>query len=101
MFNEITEMDMRVGLFAGSDDPLGAQAEAYHACMEVFASVPAVRGVMFWGWGGGAGDDHTWLDHFPPFDVGAPNQPLLFDRNLDPKPAYYGVLDAIASTVRN
>lgn len=97
VFIEITEMDMRIGLFADSDDPLGAQAEAHHMCAEVFASVPAVRGVMFWG----AGDSDSWLDHFPPFDVGAPNQPLLFDRDLRPKPAYYAFLDAMAATPKS
>ena len=86
VFIEITEMDMRIGNFAGHEDPLGAQAEAHQMCAEVFASIPAVRGVMFWG----AADTDTWLDHFPPFDAGAPNQPLLFDRHLEAKPAYYG-----------
>ncbi|WP_420639142.1 endo-1,4-beta-xylanase [Candidatus Poriferisocius sp.] len=94
VFIEITEMDMRIGLFADRDDPLGAQAEAYHRCAEVLASVPAVRAVMFWG----AADTDTWLDHFPPFDAAAPNQPLLFDRNLEPKPAYYAFLHGLATT---
>ncbi len=93
VFIEITEMDMRIGLFSGRDDPLGGQAEAHQMCAEVFASVPAVRGIMFWG----AADTDTWLDQFPPFDAGAPNQPLLFDRNLEAKPAYYGFLDGLAS----
>ena len=86
VFIEITEMDMRIANFAGHDDPLGAQAEAHQMCAEVFASVPAVRGVMFWG----AADTDTWLDHFSRFDAGAPNQPLLFDKHLEAKPAYYG-----------
>jgi len=94
VFIEITEMDMRIGLFAGHDDPLGAQAEAYHMYAELIASVPAVRGVLLWG----AADVDSWLDHFPPFDAGAPNQPLLFDRAHDPKPAYYGFLHGLAST---
>ena len=96
VFIEVTEMDMRIGLFAGTDDPLGGQAEAHNRFMEVLMEVPAVRGVMFWG----AADSDSWLDHFPPFDAGAPNQPLLFDHNLDPKPAYYGVLDAVASSTK-
>ncbi len=93
VFIEITEMDTRIGLFAGHDDPLGAQGESHRMCAEVFASVPAVRGVMFWG----AADIDSWLDHFPPFDAGAPNQPLLFDKNLDEKPAYFGFLHGLAS----
>lgn len=93
LFIEVTETDMRIGLFAGEQDPLGAQADAYHMLAEVFAGVPAVRGVMFWG----VADKHSWLDNFPPFDSDAPNQPLLFDRDLKPKPAYYAFMAGLAS----
>ncbi|MYH87123.1 MAG: endo-1,4-beta-xylanase, partial [Acidimicrobiaceae bacterium] len=93
LFIEITEMDMRIGLFADEQDPLGAQADSYNMLAEVFAAVPAVRGVMFWG----AADSHTWLDSFPPFDAASPNQPLLFDRDLKPKPAYYAFMAGLAS----
>lgn len=93
LFIEFTEMDMRVGLFGRDADPLGSQAAAYHRLGEVFAAVPAVRGAMFWG----ATDAETWLDHFPPFDAGAPNQPLLFNQHLDPKPAYYAFLAGLAT----
>lgn len=93
LFIEITEMDMRIGLFAGEADPLSAQAEAYNMLAEVFASVPAVRGVMLWG----VGDNVSWLDHFPPFDAGAPNQPLLLDHDLEPKPAYYAFMHGLAA----
>ncbi len=91
-FIEITEMDMRIGLFSDDSDPLGAQADAYNMLAETFAGVPAVRGVMLWG----AADSHSWLDHFPPFDSEGPNQPLLFDRDLRPKPAYYAFMHGLA-----
>lgn len=93
VFIEITEMDMRVGLFADEEDPLGAQADAFHRVAEVLAAVPAVCGVMLWG----SADSETWLDHFPPFDAGAPNQPVLFDRSLNPKPAYHAFKHGLAS----
>ena len=92
LFIEITEMDMRIGLFSDEADPLGAQADAYNMLAETFAGVSAVRGVMFWG----AADSHSWLDHFPPFDSEGPNQPLLFDRDLRPKPAYYAFMHGLA-----
>jgi endo-1,4-beta-xylanase len=44
--------------------------------------------VTFWG----IADNSTWLNDFP--INGRTNYPLLFDRNLEPKPAYFRVLDA-------
>ena len=93
LFIEITEMDMRIGLFADNEDPFGAQADAYNMLAETLAGVPAVRGVMPWG----AADSHSWLDNFPPFDSKAPNHPLLFDRDLKPKPAYLAFKHGLAS----
>ncbi len=40
----------------------------------------------------GLDDGHTWLNHFP--IRGRTNHPLLFDRLLNPKPAYTSVLQA-------
>ena len=93
LFIEITEMDMRIGLFDDDADPFGAQADAYNMLAETLAGVPAVRGVMLWG----AADSHSWLDNFPPFDSEAPNHPLLFDRDLKPKPAYLAFMHGLAS----
>jgi endo-1,4-beta-xylanase len=39
----------------------------------------------------GTADNETWLNDFP--IRGRTNYPLLFDRNLEPKPAYFRVLD--------
>ena len=36
-------------------------------------------------------DDYTWLDNFPV--AGRKNYPLLFDVNLDPKAAYFEIID--------
>jgi endo-1,4-beta-xylanase len=41
--------------------------------------------VTFWG----VHDGHTWLN-----DRGTPNHPLLFDRQMQPKPAFEAVLEA-------
>ena len=92
-FIEITEMDTRIGLFLDEADPFGAQADAYNMLAEILAGVSAVRGVMLWG----AADSHSWLDNFPPFDSEGPNHPLLFDRDLKPKPAYYAFMHGLAS----
>ena len=39
----------------------------------------------------GSADNETWLNNFP--IRGRTNYPLLFDRNLEPKPAYFRLLD--------
>jgi endo-1,4-beta-xylanase len=46
-----------------------------------------ITGVTFWG----LADDKTWLDNFPV--TGRKNYPLLFDVNLDPKAAYFEIID--------
>ena len=42
---------------------------------------------MMWG----NSDDNTWLDDFPV--KGRKDAPLLFDRNLQAKPAYWAIVD--------
>lgn len=46
----------------------------------------------------GLDDGHTWLNNFPV--RGRTNHPLLFDRELNPKPAFQAVLDAGSGTAR-
>ena len=80
---EITEMDVRIsGLGGSTSSRLDAQRAAYQSVVGVCVREPACAGVTFWGFT----DAHTWL---------APDEPLLFDRNYAPKPAYTGVLDAL------
>jgi endo-1,4-beta-xylanase len=47
-----------------------------------------VTRVTFWG----LDDGHTWLNHFP--IRGRTNHPVLFDRELHPKPAFFSVIKA-------
>jgi endo-1,4-beta-xylanase len=46
-----------------------------------------ITGVTFWN----VSDRHSWLDNFPV--RGRKNYPLLFDQNLQPKKAYWRVVD--------
>lgn len=46
-----------------------------------------ISGVTFWN----ISDKHTWLDTHPV--SGRKNYPLLFDVNLKPEKAYWGVID--------
>ena len=49
---------------------------------------------------GGLTDAASWYDYFVPFRWMTPNEPLLFDAELRPKPGYFGMLDALASRAR-
>jgi endo-1,4-beta-xylanase len=91
---QITEMD--VSVYTSNSDPQSTYndilaqklADAYGRYFEAFRSFKdVITGVTFWG----LADDYTWLDNFPV--AGRKNYPLLFDVNLDPKPAYFEVID--------
>lgn len=91
---QITEMD--VSVYSSNSSPeskytdqiAGLQTAAYKRYFDVFRNFKDnLTGVTFWG----VADDYTWLDNFPV--TGRKNWPLLFDENLDPKPAYFAVID--------
>jgi endo-1,4-beta-xylanase len=91
---QITELD--VSVYTSNSDPQSAytdnlaqnQSIAYGRYFNAFRTFKdAITGVTFWG----LADDYTWLDSFPA--AGRKNYPLLFDVNLDPKPAYFEVID--------
>jgi len=63
-------------------------ADYYKMCFEVFREKKdKISGVTFWG----VADNKTWLDNFPV--RGRKNYPLLFDTNLQPKKAFYEVMN--------
>jgi endo-1,4-beta-xylanase len=91
---QITELD--VSVYTSNSDPESEytdfiaqkQSVAYGSYFLEFRSFKdALTGVTFWG----LADDYTWLDNFPV--AGRKNYPLLFDVNLDPKPAYFEIID--------
>ncbi|MBU6281845.1 endo-1,4-beta-xylanase [bacterium] len=90
---EITELDVSSWHFRDDPDPLARQAAFFGDVVSACMAVPSCRGITTWG----IQDGDSWLDHAPPFDLAAPNDPLLFDRDLEPKPAYAAVRDAIAT----
>lgn len=93
--NIITELDM--SLYTWDDrsdygqevpkDVLMKQADRYR---ELFNALKANKGlvsaVTFWG----IADDHTWLSTFP---IPRTEAPLLFDKNLQAKPAFWALVD--------
>jgi endo-1,4-beta-xylanase len=90
--NQITEWDM--SLYQHKDyrpttslqQRLTLQAQRYGALMALFLAHRDVTGVTWWG----VADDHTWLNVGS--DLPGDDQPLLFDRLQEPKPAFWEIL---------
>ncbi len=63
-----------------------AQLEKYQMCFRTFRKYKnVITGVTFWN----ISDKRSWLDNFPV--RGRKDYPLLFDKNLQPKAAYWKV----------
>jgi endo-1,4-beta-xylanase len=92
---EITELDIPLSLFRDTPDPLAAQAQAYADVFDACLAVSSCSGITVWG----LDDANTWLDSFELSAINAPNQPLLFDAELQPKPAYHSVVDALIDSL--
>lgn len=93
---EITELDARLRLFDEYEDPYQAQGDFYETFVSACLENPAVQGITLWG----IADNEDWYDGMPVFQLHQPNESLLFDKELLPKPAYYGVLNAINKSNR-
>jgi len=82
----ISEMDVRVRDVPGSlQARLDVQKSVYKSIVEVCVAEARCDAVTFWGFT----DAHSWIDR----QFGA-DDPLLFDEQYAPKPAFYGVLEA-------
>lgn len=93
--NQITELDMSVYNWNDRtdfgavvpDDILQKQAQRYKELFEALKSnAGLVSAVVFWG----IADDHTWLSTFP---VTRTEAPLLFDKQMHAKPAFWAIVD--------
>ncbi|WP_078553856.1 endo-1,4-beta-xylanase [Bacillus alkalicellulosilyticus] len=93
---QITEMD--VSMFAHEDkrtdvvhpteEMLELQAERYEQFFKLFREYKdSISSVTFWG----ASDAYTWLNNFPV--RGRKNWPFVFDKNDEPKKAYWKISD--------
>lgn len=84
----ITELDVPIA----PGDPAGPrrQAKAYGRVVQACLEQPRCREVTVWG----LDDGHSWLDHLGLFPT--PTRPLLFDADLQPKPAFAVVRACIA-----
>lgn len=87
---EVTELDARLRLFGGHDDPYQAQGDFYEAFVAACLENPLCTGVTIWG----VSDRHVWYDGIGVFKLHRPNASNLFDEQLTPKPAYQGLVNA-------
>jgi endo-1,4-beta-xylanase len=72
------------------DDLLQRQAEQYSKLFSIYRKhSDAIERVTFWN----LHDGQSWLNYFPWNRV---NYPLLFDRQLQPKPAFHSVIKSLS-----
>jgi len=90
---QITELDMSVytdnsqSYDSFSEELAVRQGHRYRKIFNLFKQYSdQITNVTLWG----IGDDHTWLTGFP---VERNNWPMLFDKELKAKPAFWGVVE--------
>tara|TARA_R110002049_G_scaffold308910_2_gene514844 strand:- start:20137 stop:21351 length:1215 start_codon:yes stop_codon:yes gene_type:complete len=88
---EITELDVRLLLFKDSDDPYAAQGKQFEEITKLCIDEPACNGLTLWGLTDGA----NWMDAVAPFKWKSPNAPNIYDEEMNRKPAYLGIWNAL------
>jgi len=84
---EITEMDVQIRHLLGSlQERQETQRKIYHDIIAACLKEKGFTNITFWGFT----DADSWIDQFF-----GPDDPLLFDENFQPKPAYWGVMEAL------
>lgn len=86
----ITEMDVRVPQNATPKD-FEKQAEVCRKIFEICLDNPAVEAIQFWGFT----DKYSWV---PGFFKGW-DHALIFDRDYNPKPAYFAIKEVLEKKV--
>jgi endo-1,4-beta-xylanase len=86
----VTEMDVRIHHPSRSrSDMLEVQAEIYGNVLTACREAPNCDTFVAWG----VSDQYSWIPGF----TGNDDWPLLYDADLNPKPAYFAVVDALAA----
>lgn len=89
---QVTELDVSVyendneRMEAPTQELLIRQGYRYKQLFEMFKTHEGITNITIWG----LKDDMSWLNTFP---VTRNNFPLLFDKNYQAKPAYFGIVD--------
>lgn len=90
----VTELDMDISSLSGTQESrMLRQAEMYRIVVDAILASGVCKSISFWG----AVDKFSW----PEVALGHENaDPLLFDDNLNPKPAYYAVSSVLFEHLR-
>lgn len=86
---DVTMNNAKSPSFTPTSDMLKAQADLYKYVVQSYVkNVPKSQrfGITVWG----VTDNESWLN-----TPSAPDDPLLFNGNLNKKPAYYGFLEGV------
>jgi hypothetical protein len=93
VIQHVTELDFAINdrvqgtaVTAVTPELLADQAERYRSLMDLLLRKRMVSATLVWG----ISDAHSWLNGWPKPRVEAP---LMFDRQLAPKPAYHALMD--------
>jgi len=97
----ITEMDVNMkDVDVNNENRLKQQADVYKDIMQAALDSGVCESFCFWG----IGDKYSWIETTKSYPFYSPNaDPTPFDDNLQPKPAYYAILDVVknAAHLRN
>ncbi|MDX1994741.1 MAG: extracellular solute-binding protein [bacterium] len=89
---QITEMDVRLqGSNLSREEQLRQQAQYFAAIADLCFQTQACTAFVVWGFT----DRYTWIPGY----TGYPDQPLLFDADYVPKPAYYALVNSLVNIV--
>jgi endo-1,4-beta-xylanase len=90
----VTELDVDDSAMPGNIPERDRQiAELYRGYLENILLHDSVKAVLTWC----LSDRDSWLQGFRPRKDGLPQRPLPFDAELNPKPAFFAIRDALAS----
>jgi endo-1,4-beta-xylanase len=70
------------------DSQLERQAEVYGDIARVCVEAENCTALVFWGFT----DEYSWI----PASTGNPDEPLIFDHEYQPKPAYDAIIAALS-----
>jgi endo-1,4-beta-xylanase len=85
---QISELDVRIQDAEGTlEERLNQQAQVYGQVFALCLAAEQCSGITTWGFT----DRHSWIPEF----TGNPDAALPFDADLQPKPAYFAMLDAL------
>jgi endo-1,4-beta-xylanase len=89
----ITEMDVQIQNGTGTtEERLAEQAKIYREMLKVCLEAKNCKAFVTWGFT----DAYSWIPQF----TGNPDAALIFDKNYQPKPAFYSLIELLREPVK-